>query len=76
MLIGSETGGEWGQWGQMQMFGFDDDGLMFPWSNEEVMSGLGTAITLSTIFGALVGIALVTAPSPSPSPPSKVRKLP
>ena len=40
------------------MFGFDDDGLMFPWSNEEVMGRLGTAIIISTIFGALVGIAL------------------
>ena len=44
----------------MQMFGFDDDGLMYPWSNEKVMDGLGTAVTLSTIFGALVGIGLVT----------------
>ena len=67
MLIGSETKS---QWGQMQMFGFDDDGLMFPWSNEEVMGRLGTAIIISTIFGALVGIALVTAPSPTPSPRS------
>ena len=58
MLIGGETKS---QWGQMQMFGFDDDGLMYPWSNEKVMDGLGTAVTLSTIFGALVGIALVTS---------------
>ena len=57
VLMGGETKSEWGQ---MQMFGFDDDGLMYPWSNQKVMDGLGTAITLSTIFGALVGIALVT----------------